>query len=84
MLFARDALPDAALIGYCEYYYRSTDSDLDFGIDEPIPAADRQRVRMRNAAQLLALDTLDAAYAPTQWQRRQYPSRLSPAHRGLP
>lgn len=87
MLFARDALPGAALIGYCEYYYRSTDSDLDFGIGEPIPAADRQRVRMRNAAQLLALDTLDAAYAPTQWQRRQYPSayrqRIAVCHDGI-
>ncbi len=87
MLFARDALPDAALIGYCEYYYRSTGSDLDFGIDEPVPAADRQRVRMRNAAQLLALDTLDAAYAPTQWQRRQYPTayrrRIAVCHDGI-
>ncbi|WP_199085030.1 glycosyltransferase [Bosea sp. ASV33] len=87
MLFARDALPDAALIGYCEYYHRSTDSDLDFGSDEPIPPADRQRVRMRNAAQLLALDTLDAAYAPTQWQRRQYPAayrqRIAVCHDGI-
>ncbi len=87
LLFARDALPDAGLIGYCEYYYRSTDSDLDFGIDEPVPAADRQRVRMRNAAQLLALDTLDAAYAPTQWQRRQYPAayrqRIAVCHDGI-
>ncbi|MCR4522286.1 MULTISPECIES: glycosyltransferase [Bosea] len=87
MLFARDALPEAGLIGYCEYYYRSTDSDLDFGIDEPIPTADRQRVRMRNAAQLLALDTLDAAYAPTQWQRRQYPpayrQRIAVCHDGI-
>ncbi len=87
MLFARDALPDAGLIGYCEYYYRSTDSDLDFGIDAPVPAADRQRVRMRNAAQLLALDTLDAAYAPTQWQRRQYPAayrqRIEVCHDGV-
>ena len=87
LLFARDALPDAALIGYCEYYYRSTDSDLDFGTDEPVPAADRQRVRMRNTAQLLALDTLDAAYAPTQWQRRQYPAayrqRIAVCHDGI-
>jgi len=87
MLFARDALPEAALIGYCEYYHRSTDSDLDFGSDEPIPPADRQRVRMRNAAQLLALDTLDAAYAPTQWQRRQYPAayrqRIAVCHDGI-
>jgi glycosyltransferase involved in cell wall biosynthesis len=87
MLFARDTLPDAALIGYCEYYYRGSDSDLDFGIDEPVPMADRQRVRMRNAAQMLALDTLDIAYAPTQWQRRQYPAayrqRIAVCHDGI-
>ena len=87
MLFARDALPEAALIGYCEYYYRSTGSDLDFGVDEPVPAAERHRVRMRNAAQLLALDSLDAAYAPTQWQRQQYPAayrkRIAVCHDGI-
>lgn len=87
MLFARDALPDAALIGYCEHYYRSTGSDLDFGTTEPIPAAERYRVRMRNAAQLLALDALDAAYAPTQWQRQQYPAayrkRIAVCHDGI-
>ncbi|MGO4173122.1 glycosyltransferase [Bosea sp. TAF32] len=87
LLFARDALPDAALIGYCEYYYRSAGSDLDFGMSDPVPAADRYRVRMRNAAQLLALDTLDAAYAPTQWQRQQYPmayrKRIAVCHDGI-
>lgn len=87
LLFARDALPDAALLGYCEYYYRSTGSDLDFGAAAPIPPAERQRIRMRNAAQLLALDTLDAAYAPTQWQRQQYPAayrqRIAVCHDGI-
>jgi glycosyltransferase involved in cell wall biosynthesis len=87
LLFARDALPDAALMGYCEYYYRSSGSDLDFGATAPIPLAERQRIRMRNAAQLLALDTLDAAYAPTQWQRRQYPTayrqRIAVCHDGI-
>lgn len=87
LLFARDALPDAALLGYCEYYYRSTGSDLDFGAVAPIPQAERQRIRMRNAAQLLALDTLDAAYAPTQWQRQQYPAayrqRIAVCHDGI-
>jgi glycosyltransferase involved in cell wall biosynthesis len=42
---------------------------------------------MRNAAQLLALDTLDAAYAPMQWQRRQYPAayrqRIAVCHDGI-
>lgn len=87
MLFARDALPDAALIGYCEYYYRSSGSDLDFGADGPVSPAERHRVRMRNAAQLLALEALDAAYAPTQWQRQQYPAayrnRIAVCHDGI-
>lgn len=87
LLFARDALPDAGLIGYCEYYYRSEGSDLDFGQSEPPPQAERQRIRMRNAAQLLTLDTLDAAYAPTHWQRLQYPGayrqRIAVCHDGI-
>ncbi|MBN9455341.1 MAG: glycosyltransferase [Bosea sp.] len=87
LLFARDALPDAALLGYCEYYYRSSGSDFDFGAIEPISQAERQRIRMRNAAQLVALDGLDAAYAPTQWQRQQYPApyrpRIGVCHDGI-
>lgn len=87
LTFARDALPDASLLGYCEYYYRSAGSDLDFGMAGPIPFAERQRIRMRNATQLLALDTLDAAYAPTHWQRQQYPAayrqRIAVCHDGI-
>jgi glycosyltransferase involved in cell wall biosynthesis len=87
LLFARDALRDAALMGYCEYYYRSDGSDLDFGATAPVSQAERQRIRMRNAAQILALDTLDAAYAPTQWQRQQYPAayrqRIGVCHDGI-
>jgi glycosyltransferase involved in cell wall biosynthesis len=87
LLFARDALPGAALLGYCEYYYRSSGSDLDFGATTPVSQPERQRIRMRNAAQLLALDTLDTAYAPTQWQRQQYPAayrqRIAVCHDGI-
>ncbi|WP_353185177.1 glycosyltransferase [Bosea sp. (in: a-proteobacteria)] len=87
LLFARDALPDAALLGYCEYYYRSSGADLDFGATAPVPLSERQRIRMRNAAQLLTLDTLDAAYAPTRWQRQQYPAayrqRIAVCHDGI-
>lgn len=78
LLFARDTLPDVPLIGYCEYFYSSSGSDLDFEPGTTVSSAERQRIRMRNAAQLLTLDTLDAAYAPTRWQQRQYPAHLRP------
>lgn len=77
LLFARDTLPDVPLMGYCEYYYNSTGSDLDFDPATVISDAERRRIRMRNAAQLLTLETLDAAYTPTRWQQQQYPAHLS-------
>lgn len=76
LLFARDTLPDVPLLGYCEYYYNSAGSDLDFDPAAVISDTERHRIRMRNAAQLLTLETLDAAYAPTRWQQQQYPAHL--------
>jgi glycosyltransferase involved in cell wall biosynthesis len=76
MLFARDAMPGVPLIGYCEYFYNAAGSDLDFDPATPVPEAERRRIRMRNAAQLVTLQTLDFAYAPTRWQQQQYPQAL--------
>jgi len=76
MLFARDAMPGVPLLGYCEYYYNATGGDLDFEPGATVSDAERQRVRMRNAAQLVTLQALDFAYAPTRWQRQQYPAQL--------
>ncbi len=87
LLFARDMLPRTPLLGYCEYYYNAENSDLDFdpalGVGDP----DRMRLRMRNAAQLVTLQAVDAAYTPTRWQQRQYPAgireRLAVCHDGI-
>lgn len=42
---------------------------------------------MRNAAQLVTLQTLDFAYAPTRWQQQQYPralqQRIAVCHDGI-
>lgn len=78
MLFARDAMPGVPLIGYCEYFYNAAGADLDFDPSVVVAEAERRRIRMRNAAQLVTLETLDFAYAPTRWQQRQYPRSLRP------
>lgn len=87
LLFARDTLPGVPLIGYCEYYYNVAGSDLDFDPTSSIDDHERRRIRMRNAAQLLTLETLDGAYAPTRWQQRQYPQsqrqRIAILHDGV-
>jgi glycosyltransferase involved in cell wall biosynthesis len=87
LLFAKDTLPGTPLIGYCEYYYKGAGSDLDFDPAFTVSAAERRRIRMRNAAQLVTLETLDAAYAPTRWQQQQYPrhlrQRIAVCHDGI-
>lgn len=87
MLFAKDAMPGVPLIGYCEYFYNAAGSDLDFDPAFTVPEAERRRIRMRNAAQLVTLQTLDFAYAPTRWQQRQYPralqQRIAVCHDGI-
>lgn len=87
LLFAKDALPGVPLLGYCEYFYNAAGSDLDFDPAVAIADAERRRIRMRNAAQLVTLETLDFAYAPTRWQQQQYPrsvrQRIAVCHDGI-
>lgn len=92
LLFAKDVLPETQLLGYCEYYYNGQASELDFdsknlGTTPKISDSERIRLRMRNAAQLLTLQAVDAAYTPTRWQHRQYPhsvrDRIAICHDGI-
>ncbi len=87
LLFAKDALPATPVLGYCEYYYNDRDSDFDFEPADEATDAERMRLRMRNAAQLLTLQAIDAAYTPTRWQHRQYPAsirdRIAICHDGI-
>jgi glycosyltransferase involved in cell wall biosynthesis len=87
LLFAKDAMPDVPVLGYCEYYYNARNSDFDFDQSSAPDMAERMRLRMRNAAQLVTLQAIDAAYTPTRWQHRQYPravrERIAICHDGI-
>jgi glycosyltransferase involved in cell wall biosynthesis len=67
-------LYDCAVVNYFEYYYRTRDSDMDFRPDFPCPAINRLRARARNAVLLLDLESCDAGYSPTRWQRGLFPA----------
>lgn len=86
-LFLKDVFPDARLVLYLEFYYRSHGSDMHFDPEFPSSFDDGCRVRVRNANQLLSLEAADAAISPTQWQRAQYPAmlqqRISVIHDGV-
>jgi glycosyltransferase involved in cell wall biosynthesis len=73
-LFLKDALPKAKLHLYLEFFYRAEGGD--FGFDPEFPAPEFEgaaRLRARSAAQLLALESMDGAVAPTAWQRGTFP-----------
>lgn len=69
-LFLRALLPDALLIGYCEWFFRPDTLD---GLLEQVSLDDAQQVRMRNLTILQELSDMDRGVVPTAWQQRQFP-----------
>lgn len=70
----RELYPECPVVNLFEYFYRTRNSDIDFRPDDPPRTIDRIRARFRNAAILLDLESCDAGYTPTQWQRSRFPT----------
>ena len=72
-LFLRE-MYDCPIINYFEFFYHTTNSDLDFRSDLPAYGTDELlRARTRNAIFLLDLENCDRGYSPTDFQRSQLP-----------
>jgi glycosyltransferase involved in cell wall biosynthesis len=86
-LLLRQLYPDVPVINYFEYFYRPSDSDLDFRPDVPVSELDRLRSPARNAMILLDLEYCTAGYSPTDYQRQlmpdAYQSKLRTIHDGI-
>ncbi|MBY0432205.1 MAG: glycosyltransferase family 4 protein [Rhodospirillales bacterium] len=75
-LFAKDVYPDVPLLNYCEYYYRTVNSDMDFNPAAPPTLDSVLRARMRCTHLLLSLEECDRGWSPTAWQRSVHPPAL--------
>ena len=86
-LFLKDVWPEVPLISLSEFFYRGTGADVGFDPEFDTGPDARLRARARSAPHLLAIDAADAAYAPTAWQRAQFPEvyqdRISVIHDGI-
>ena len=87
-LFLRDVWPDAKLLYYFEYYFRSSGGDV--GFDPPggeVSIDDAGRVRTLNATHLMSLEQADWGQTPTRWQCSRFPdwarARMSVVHEGV-
>jgi glycosyltransferase involved in cell wall biosynthesis len=87
ILYVKDVWPQTPLLGYFEFFYRPSGSDVDFDGEFPPEADIAMRLRTRNAVNLLGLDAADWGQTPTKWQRAQYPERywdrLDILHEGI-
>ena len=86
-LFLKDLFPEAKVLLYGEFFYRSRGGDM--GFDPEYPASEEKilRLRVMNAPFLMSLDAADWVMAPTRWQFRQFPAayqaRMSVIHDGI-
>ena len=87
ILYVKDIWPQNPLIGYFEFFYRASGSDVDFDREFPPGPDAAMRLRTRNALNLLGLDAVDWGQSPTEWQRSQYPKhhrdRITVVHEGV-
>lgn len=77
-LFIKDVFPDAPRLAYAEFYYHANGADVNFDPEVSSRPTDPARIRARNAAHLLSMESADWLVSPTAWQRRQFPDILQP------
>lgn len=81
-LFIKEVWPHVRQLAFLEYFYQTDGADSGFdpefseltAVDEP--AADlmrRARIRCKNIAGLMALESMDWGLTPTLWQRSTFP-----------
>ena len=86
-LFLKDLFPNAKMLSFCEYYYRSRGADVAFDPSEPLQEDDGPRVRVKNTVNLLNLEMMDWGIAPTVWQwslnPAEFRSKIATLHDGI-
>jgi glycosyltransferase involved in cell wall biosynthesis len=86
-LFLKDVFPEARILLYCEFFYRSRGGDLGFDPEFPATPEKLLQLRVMNAPLLMALDASDVGMAPTRWQHHQFPAahkpRIAVIHDGI-
>jgi glycosyltransferase involved in cell wall biosynthesis len=87
MLFMRQLLPHARLIGFNELYYQTEGGNMDFDPEFPADPVANQRLAVRNMHLMSSLLACDVGITPTHWQASRFPSllrqKLAVVHDGI-
>ncbi len=77
-LFCKDVWPNARLVVFAEFFYRTEGTDYSFDPEFTTDTlAGRVRLRIKNTVHLHALHAADAIYSPTHWQAAQLPTEYA-------
>lgn len=76
-LYLKEVWPRARFVGYFEWFYRTSGSDVGFGESDPVSPDTACRVHTYNAPIVMDLALADLALCPTRWQASQFPEPLS-------
>lgn len=77
-LYVRDIYPKARLIHFCEWFYGTELSDVNFDPEFSTDFDGLARLRTWNALHLLNLESCDVGVSPTAWQRSRHPAIYQP------
>jgi glycosyltransferase involved in cell wall biosynthesis len=68
-----DVFPGVPILGYFEFFYRITGTDVNYDPEFPMPEARYGTVRGKNSVNLLAMALDQHGQVPTLWQKSTYP-----------
>jgi glycosyltransferase involved in cell wall biosynthesis len=85
-MLLQDVFPEAAFVGYFEWFYGSDSADMRFSGQKPTLKS-RTSVRVNNLPIINDLLSCDLGICPTRWQLEQFPvelrSKMSVVHDGV-
>ena len=87
LLFMKEIWPDVPVIGFFEYFYRTSGGLV--GFDPETPPNDQAGffAKARNTVPYASIESVDLGHAPTYWQRDRFPAsfhdRMYVCHDGI-
>ncbi|WP_281954807.1 glycosyltransferase family 4 protein [Pseudophaeobacter arcticus] len=87
LLFMKEVWPDVPVIGFFEYFYRTSGGLVGFDPEHPINDQAGFFAQARNTVPYASIEAVDQGHTPTQWQRDRFPQsfhhRMYTCHDGI-
>ena len=87
LLFLKEIWPDVPVIGFFEYFYRTSGGLVGFDPDNPPNDQAGFFAQARNTVPYASIENVDLGHVPTYWQRDRFPKsfhdRMYVCHDGI-